>query len=302
MKPRQESKVAAVFESVVRPKPYIPEEKIDALAALFESPAYCKAFIEETRGNDGLSANDLTNGREQILMLECFEQSPNPKAKSIIKNILLHGREEGGVLNHWDGNRFVTARLIQHLDPQDRKEVLCKPYMISDLVDCSYYHWNDKAVVDMIDQYDPGDRLDILCAPDAVNALLNGGKEELRADVTWPKVRAWFEEQPAEGKKKILESHAAARGFMQAFGMEGLDIVKAIIPPEELKGVFARRQDLSMYMQDKNVAHAYLASLPEADRESFFEDGIFYPSNKWGFSLYGSGLRASHAQWTPGGP
>lgn len=266
------------FDAIVRPKPYLPDEKIEELAVLFSYPAACASFFPFS----GEKYN------EEWDVLECLSGSSHPDAKGILKNLLLFGSKSKSPLRHYDGNRFITTRMIGTFDPADRKELLCKPWMIADLVNNDSYHWNDEAVIGWIDDYSSEDRLDILCADAAIDALLNKGEYSVK--LNRPKVMGWFTEQPEEAKAKILSCAYAARGFIEAFGDVGLDLVEHYVPQEARADILADKSML-FHCFKGDLAEAFLRSLSPEGRESFFNPEQIYFGKTLHDGMNGAGLK-----------
>lgn len=264
MPSKRPPEVAAVFGHIVRPSPYLTTESIDTLAPQFEDPAFCAAFALAGR----------EHGAEELRFMQMLAQSANPLGKQSVRNILIHGTPEGGLGWAADHNRFEAAKLIDMLDAADQKAVLCKPGMVYDLVNAEFYHWNDELVVKWIDAMSPADRLEVLCTQGAVDGLLNKGQKA--HDLNRPKIRAWFEEQPEEGRAKIMATPDAARGFIQAFGREGLALVKKYMPQERRASMFSDKGSLFLYFREHAVAKDYLESLAPTDRDAFLHPDVIH--------------------------
>ncbi len=182
----------------------------------------------------------------------------------------------------------MTAELLGQFNPADRKELLCKPWMIADLVDNDRYHWNDKTVIQWIDDYSPEDRLDILCADAALNALLNEGEHSVKLNRA--KVMGWFTEQSDEGKARILGGANAARGFIKAFEHAGFDIVEQYVPQQERAQILSDKSMLFHYFKG-DLADAFLRSLSPEGREPFFDPDQIYFGKTIHDGMDGVGLK-----------
>ncbi len=268
------------FGAIVRPQPYLPDEKIEELAVLFSDPVACASFFP-------FSGSEY---KEEWDVLQCLSGSSHPAAKGILKNLLLFGSKSKSPLRHYDGNRFMTAELLGQFDPADRKELLCKPWMIADMVDAQNYHWNDEAVIQWIDDSSPEDRLDILCADAAIYALLTRGENAIMIERSRPKVMEWFLEQSNEAKAKMLKGYAAARSFIEAFGYEGMAIVEHYVPQEERADILSSKSML-FHCFKGDLAEAFIRSLSPEGRESFFNPEQIYFGKTIHDGMNGAGLK-----------
>jgi hypothetical protein len=286
---------ATLFNSVVEPRPYIPDDALAILAPKFEDEDYCLAFVAEC---EKLSGREYKNSI--VYHLRLLSESKNPLAKSILKNILLHGRKEGSPTDHYDGNRFITAEVIGTLSKKDRRDVLAKRWMVADLVDERSYHWNDAAVLKWLGEYKPADRLEILSAGGAVDHLLNYGTGDLRAECR-AKVREWIAEQSLEGQRRILLATSAGLGVIQAFGLEGLEIVKAALPEQDRAQIIGPDEHITLYLKPEMV-YAFLQSLSAQDREKFFDPEQGYLGNGPENYMSGAKLKAKYEAFVASAP
>lgn len=250
------------FDATMRPK---PETKIDELVAHFSNTDACKAFFSD---------NDKDMQRD---VLKALQHSDHPLAKTTIKNLLVYGGKLGSPL-HFDVGGY-TAELIGLLNEADRKEVLCKSWMIASLCRNGYgqSHLHDKKLREWIESYEPEDRLDILCADSALNFLLNWGQRPDHPDM-WnrPKVMEWFMDQDEQGKSRMLSTPEGAWGFMSAYGKKGVALVNQYIPREKQEKIFSTTQSILLLYLSESVAGAFLRSVSPDFREQFFESERYY--------------------------
>lgn len=264
--------VKEVFGAVVKPKPYVNPRKIEALAIKFSDPAFCEAFLRESsQQRKNCSFEDSLMGFVKMLLA-----SSHPSAEEIIKNLILYGTKEGGIDLGFDGNRFEITEIIGNLKASYRKEILCKPWLVADLVDVNCYHWNDEAVVGWIDEYESEDRADILSTDAVIYALMLHG-EHKHIDNNRKKVKEWFDKQPDDKKAVILKAYGAARSFIKVFGQEGLDIITQYLPESQRIDLYA---NTSLLFTDypKSLALAFLRTLPPTELVKFTDPEQFFHS------------------------